>query len=45
MIDKLKLAYIDHADRIRDKDKMHREQREFEIAHDKTSLIKVNSIY
>ena len=38
MIDKLKLAHIDHADQIRDKDKMHREQKEFEIAHEKTSV-------
>ena len=36
MIDKLKLTHIDHADKIRDKENMHREQREFEIAHEKT---------
>ena len=38
MIDKLKLAHMDHKDKVRDKDKMHREQREFEIAHEKTSI-------
>ena len=31
MIDKLKLAHIDYADKIRYKDKMHREQRKFEL--------------
>ena len=36
MIDKLKLAHMDHAYKIRDKDKMHREQREFKISHEKT---------
>ena len=31
MIDKLRLAHFDHPDKIRDKDKMHREQREFNL--------------
>ena len=31
MIDKLKLAHMDHVDKIRYKYKMHREQREFEF--------------
>ena len=38
MIDKLKLAHMDHEDKVRDKDKMHREQREFKSAHEKTSI-------
>ena len=40
MIDKLKLEHIDHADKIRDKDKMHREQREFEFLIRRLQLTK-----
>ena len=44
MIDKLKLARIDHADKIRGKDKMHKEQREFELLMRRLRLTKENSI-
>ena len=44
MIGKLKLAHIDHADKIRDKDKMHREQQEFELLMIRLQLIEENSI-
>ena len=38
MIDKLKLAHMDHADKMTDKDKLHREQREFELLMRMTSV-------
>ena len=38
MIDKLKLAHIDHADKIRDKVNLHRKQREFEFLMRMTSV-------
>ena len=31
MIDKLKLAHMDHEKKMRDKDKWHREQRKFKF--------------
>ena len=44
MIDKLKLAHIDHANNIIDKGKMHREQENSKLIMRRNKLIKVNSI-
>ena len=44
MIDKLKLAHQDHVHKIREKDKMHREQREFELLMRILQLTKENLI-
>ena len=38
MIDKLKLAHMDHADKIKDKYKLHKEQREFNLIMRMTSV-------
>ena len=40
MIDILKLSHIFHAYKIRDKDKMNREQTEFELVIRRIQLIK-----
>ena len=44
MIDKINLAHIDHAYKIRDNDKMHREKREFELFMRRLQLTKENPI-
>ena len=38
IISKLKLEHMDHANKTKDKDKLHREQREFEL------LMRMNSV-
>ena len=34
IISKLKLEHMDHANKIKEKDKLHKEQREFELLHE-----------
>ena len=45
MIETLKLTDTNHSHKIRDKDKMHREQREFELIMRRLQLTKENLIF